>query len=91
MFYARAMYSWDCWILGVLSRNHNCYRKYNCYYHSNFCCCHFWELFGASHAKWEVKGIFHVLLEIIKCAALYYLKHPMLANELANIIVVNEC
>ncbi|WP_144503999.1 YrdB family protein [Bacillus mycoides] len=53
-----------------------------------------WGLFGAPHAEWEVQGILHVLLEIIVfgvgVAALYHLKHPMLASGLALIIVVNR-
>jgi hypothetical protein len=53
-----------------------------------------WALFGAPQAEWEVQGILHVLLEIIVfglgVAALYYLKHPMLASGLAIIIVVNR-
>ncbi|PES62042.1 hypothetical protein CN507_26690 [Bacillus cereus] len=53
-----------------------------------------WALFGAQHAEWEVQGILHVLLEIIVfgvgVAALYHLKHYMLASGLAIIIVVNR-
>ncbi|MGE7881282.1 YrdB family protein [Bacillus sp. NPDC094077] len=53
-----------------------------------------WALFGAPNAEWEVQGILHVLLEIIVfgvgVAALYHLKHPMLASGLAIIIVVNR-
>ncbi|HDX9611332.1 TPA: YrdB family protein [Bacillus toyonensis] len=53
-----------------------------------------WGLFGAPHGEWEVQGILHVLLEIIMLgvgiAALYHLKHPILASGLAIIIVVNR-
>ncbi|EJS59091.1 YrdB family protein [Bacillus nitratireducens] len=53
-----------------------------------------WALFGAQHAEWEVQGILHVLLGIIVfgvgVAALYHLKHYMLASGLAIIIVVNR-
>ncbi|PEQ30677.1 hypothetical protein CN467_26020 [Bacillus cereus] len=53
-----------------------------------------WALFGAQHAEWEVQGILHVLLEIIVfgvgVAALYHLKHYMLASGLVIIIVVNR-
>lgn len=53
-----------------------------------------WELFGAPHAEWEVQGILHVLLEIIMfgagVAALYHLKHPLLASGLVTIIVINR-
>lgn len=53
-----------------------------------------WALFGAPHAEWEVQGMLHVLLEIIVfgigVAALYHLKHPILASGLAIIIVVNR-
>ncbi len=53
-----------------------------------------WGLFGAPHAEWEIQGILHVLLEIIVfgvgVAALYHLKHHMLASGLAIVIVVNR-
>ncbi len=53
-----------------------------------------WGLFGAPHAEWEVRGILNVLLEIsvfgVGVAALYHLKHPLLASGLATVIIVNR-
>ncbi|MED0962802.1 YrdB family protein [Bacillus paramycoides] len=53
-----------------------------------------WGLFGAPNAEWELHGTLHVLLEItvfgLGVAALYHLKHPILASGLAIVIIVNR-
>ena len=87
------MHSWDCWILGVPNRRNTCCKNYTGY-SLPIVVAVIWGLFGAPYAEWEVRGILHVLLEIIVfgvgVAALYHLKHPLLASGLATVIIVNR-